>query len=99
MMNQQPLHQECRQPKKCGFLIRAARTDRTKGFDFDQFEIELMDHRGGLERMIRAFGPHPRGGDSPEFRVEKLDQPAGGIMVAIAKICHQPGYGIGLRRA
>jgi hypothetical protein len=51
----------------------------------------------GLERVIRALGPHARGGDSPQLGVEKLDQPSGGLMVAIAKAGHQPGYGIGLK--
>ena len=47
--------------------------------------------------MTRALGPHARGGDSPEFGVENLDQPSGGLMVAIAKAGHQPGYCIGLK--
>ena len=57
-----------------------------------------MHHGGGLERVIRALAPHSPGGDKPEFRVEKLNQPAGGLMVAVAKACHQLGYGIGLKR-
>src|SRR5215467_8962336 len=96
MMNQQPLHQESREPQERGLLIRSIRTGRAKGFDFDQFEVELVYHRGGLERVIRALGPHARGGDSPEFGVEKFNQPAGGLMVATAKARHQPGYSIGL---
>ena len=56
-----------------------------------------MHQSGGLERVIRALGPHARGGDPPEFGVEKLDQPAGSFMVAVAKARHQPGYGIGLK--
>jgi hypothetical protein len=32
-----------------------------------------VHQRGGLERVIRALGPHARGGDPPEFGVEKLD--------------------------
>jgi hypothetical protein len=50
-----------------------------------------------LEGVIRAFGPHVRSGDAPQFRVEKLDQPTGGVMVAVAKARHQPGYGIGFK--
>lgn len=98
MMNQQLLHQICRQPKERGFLIRSVRTSRPKGFDFDQFEIELMHDCGGLERVILALGPHARGCNSPEFRVEELNQPAGGFLVAVAKARHQPGYGIRLQR-
>ena len=56
-----------------------------------------MHQSSGLERVVRTLGPHARGGDSPELGVEKLDQPAGGLMVAIAKARHQPGYGIGLK--
>src|SRR5215471_15894997 len=70
MMNQQLLHQVCRQPKKRGFLIRSVRASRPKGFDFDQFKIELMHDCSGLECMIRALGPHARGCNSPEFGVE-----------------------------
>ena len=95
MMNQQLLHQVSRQPKECGLLIRSA---RAQGFDFDQFEIELVHHRGGLEGVIRALGPHARGRDPPEFRVENLNQSAGGLMVAVAKARHQMGYSIGLKR-
>lgn len=98
MMYQQLLHQICRQPKERGFLIRSVRTSRSKGFDFDQFEIELMHDCGGLERVILALGTHARGGNPPEFRVEELDQPAGGLLVAVAKARHQPGYGISLKR-
>ena len=56
-----------------------------------------MHQSSGLEGVIRALGPHARGGDSPEFGVENLDQPSGGLMVAIAKAGHQPGYCIGLK--
>ena len=62
------------------------------------FEIELVYHRGGLERVIRALSPHACGSDPPEFGIEKLDQPAGGFMVAVAKARHEPGYGFGLKR-
>jgi len=36
---------------------------------------------------------------STEFRneAEKLDQPAGGFVIAAAEARHQPGYGIGLK--
>ena len=56
-----------------------------------------MHQSSGLERVIRALGPHARGGDSPQLGVEKLNQPADGLMVAVAKARHQPGYGIGLK--
>src|SRR5215469_2976642 len=98
MMNQQPLHQVSRQPQERSLLIRSARAGRAKGFDFDQFEIELMNQGGGLERVTRGLGPHARGGDSPQLGVEKLNQPAGGLMVTVAKARHQPGYGVGLKR-
>jgi hypothetical protein len=88
MMNQQLLHEVCRQPKERGFLVRSVRTRRPKGFDFNEFEIELMHDRRGLERVIRALRPHARRSDSPEFGVEKLDQLPGGFMVAAAKARH-----------
>ena len=97
-MNQHLLHQVSRQAQERGLLIGSTRSGRAEGFDFNQFEIELMYQSGGLERMIRALGPHARTGDPPELGVEKLDQPAGGLMVAVAKARHQPGYGIGLKR-
>src|SRR6516165_5867768 len=97
MMNQQPLHQESRQPQERSLLIRSLRTGRAKGFDFDRFEVELVHQSSGLERVIRALGPHARGSDSPELGVEKLNQPAGGLMVAVAKARHQSGYVIGLK--
>src|SRR5262249_22559606 len=75
-----------------------ARTSRAKGFDFDQFEIELMHHCGGLECVVGALCPHPRGGDSPKLWVEELNQPASGFMVAVAKARHQPAYGIRRKR-
>jgi len=53
--------------------------------------------RGVLERVIRVLGPHARGGNPPEFGVEKLNQSAGSLMVAAAKTRHKPGYGIGLK--
>jgi len=71
---------------------------RTQGFDFDQFEVELVDDSGGLERVIDTLGPHARCRDPPELRVEKLDQPTGGLMVAAAKARHQPGHRLGLNR-
>src|SRR5215813_11796167 len=98
MMNQQLLHQICRQPKERGFLVRSVRTSRPKRFDFDQFEVELMHDCGWLERVILALGAHARGGNSPELGVEELNEPAGGFMVAVAKARHQPGYRIGLKR-
>jgi len=52
----------------------------------------------GLERVIRALGPHASGGNPPEFGVEKLNQPAGGLMVAVPGPRNQPGYGIGPKR-
>ena len=58
--------------------------------------MELVHQRCGLERVTRALGPHACGGDPPEFGVEKLYQPSGGLRIAIAKAGHQPGYGIGL---
>jgi hypothetical protein len=97
MMNQQPLHQEGRQTQECGPLIFSIRTGRAKGFDFHQLEIELVHHGSGLERVIRALGPHASGGNPPQFRVQNLNQPAGSLVVAAAKACHQPGYGIGLK--
>jgi hypothetical protein len=87
-MNQQPLHQISRQPQERSLVIGSTRTGRAKGFNFDQFEVELVDDRGGLERVTRTLGPHARGGDSPEFGVEELDKPSGGLMVAIAKARH-----------
>jgi hypothetical protein len=42
--------------------------------------------------MVRALGPHARGGDPPQLGVKEFYQPAGGLMVAIAKSRHQPGY-------
>ena len=57
-----------------------------------------MYHRGGLQRVIRALGPHPRGGDPSELGVEKLDQPAGGLRIAAAKSLHQPSDGFGVER-
>src|SRR5262245_6086941 len=98
MMNQQLLHQVSRQPQERGLLIRSARTGRAQGFDFDQLEIELVHYRGGLERVIRTLGPHARGGNPPQFGVKKLDQPARGLMVAVAKARHQSSYSIGLKR-
>ena len=98
MMNQQLLHQISRQSKERRFLIRSVRTGRPKGFDFDQFEIKLMHDRGGLERVILALCPHARGGNPSELGVEELNEPAGGILVALAKARHQPGYGISLKR-
>ena len=56
-----------------------------------------MHQSSGLERVIRALGPHARGGDPPEFGVENLDQLAGRLMIAVPKARHQPGYGIGLK--
>jgi hypothetical protein len=97
-MNQHPLHQESRQRQERSLLIRSIRTGRAKGFDFDQFEIELVYYRRGLERVTRALAPHTRGGDPTEFGVEKLNQPASGLVIAVAKARHQPGYGIGLKR-
>jgi hypothetical protein len=35
--------------------------------------------------VIRALGPHARGGDPPEFEVENLDQLAGGLVIAVPK--------------
>src|SRR5215469_6867094 len=98
MVNQQLLHQISRQSKERRFLIRSVRTGRPKGFDFDQFEIKLMHDRGGLERVILALCPHARGGNPSELGVEELNEPAGGILVALAKARHQPGYGISLKR-
>src|SRR5215471_14456933 len=99
MMNQQPFHQESRQPQERGLLIRPARTSRAKGLDLDQFEIKLMYDGRGLQRVTWALGPHARGGNPPELGVEKRDQPAGGVAVAVTKARHQPGYGIGLKRS
>jgi hypothetical protein len=98
MMNQHPLHQEGRQSQERSFLIRSTRTGRAKGFHFDQFEIELVHYGCGLERVIRALAPHTHGGDPPEFGVEKLNQPASGLVVTVAEVRHQPHYGIGLKR-
>jgi hypothetical protein len=98
MMNQQALHQEGRKPEERGLLIGSVRTGWPKSFDLDQFEIELMDHGGGLERVTRALGTHAGRGDAPKLGIEKLDQAARGFMVAMAKPCHQAGYGFGLKR-
>jgi hypothetical protein len=57
-----------------------------------------MDCRG-LERVIRALGSHARSGDPREVGIEKVDQPARGLRVAVAEARHQPGYGIGLERS
>src|SRR3954454_4822095 len=97
MMNEQALHQIRRKAQELSLLILSAGTGRPKGFDFDQFEIELVYHRGGLERVIRALGPHARGGNSPELGVEKLHQPPGSLRVAFAEARHEPGYRIGLK--
>src|SRR5438105_584232 len=97
MMNQQALHQITRQPQERSLLVPSARTGRAKGFEFNQFEIKLMDYGSRLERVIRALGPHARGGDSTELGVEKLNQLPGGLMIAVAKARHQPGYAIGLK--
>ena len=56
MMNQQPLHQVGRESQERGLLIRSLRTGRAKGFNFDQFEVELVHQSSGLERVIRALG-------------------------------------------
>ena len=99
MMNQQPLHQVCCEPQERSLLIGSVGTGRPKGFDSDQFEVELVHQSSGLESMVRALGPHARAGDPSEFGVENLNQPAGGLMVAVAKTRHQAGYGIGLKTA
>jgi len=99
MMNQQPLHQVCCEPQERSLLIGSVGTGRPKGFDFDQFEVELVHQSSGLESVIRALGSHARGGDPSEFGVENLNQPSSGLMVAVAKTRHQPGYGIGLKTA
>ena len=57
-----------------------------------------MYQRGWLKGVIEAFGTHTGGGDAPEFRIENLNQPACRFLVAIAKACHQVGYGMGLER-
>ena len=64
-MDQQPLHQVGGQPQECGLLIRPARRSGTQGFDFDQFEIELMYQRGRLKRVIGTLGTHAGDGDAP----------------------------------
>jgi hypothetical protein len=98
-MNQQLLHQIRRQPENAALSFAPPALRRAKGIDFDQFEVELVYYGGGLERMIRTLGPHARGGDPPELRVEKLHQSTGGLMVAVAKARHQQGHGIGLKTA
>jgi len=97
MVNQQLLHKVGRQPEEGRLVIgRSLGPGRAQCFDLDQFEIQLMNHGSRLQRMIRPFRPHARRGDSPQFGVKQFHQPAGGLMVALAKPGHQPGYGIGL---
>src|SRR3954452_17917169 len=98
MMNEQLPDQVTGQPQERGLLVLPSRTGRAQGFDFDQFEIELVDHRCGLKCVTRALSPHARGRNTPEFGIEKLDEPARGLMVAAAKARHQPSYGRGLER-
>jgi hypothetical protein len=97
-MDQKPLHQVGRQPQECSLLIRSARRGGTQGFDFDQFEIELMYQRGWLQRVTGALGTHARDGDAPQFRIENLNQPASRRLITSAKARHQAGYGVGLKR-
>jgi hypothetical protein len=45
--------------------------------------------------MTRALDAHAGRGDSPEFGIKKLDEPARSFRVAAAKARHQPSYGVG----
>jgi len=93
MMNQQLLHQVGRQSEEGSLLIgRSIGAGRAKSLDPDQLKIELMNHSGGLQGVIRALGPHTRGGDPPQLGVKEFDQAARRIMIAIAKARHQPRY-------
>src|SRR5215472_5976299 len=95
MMNQQLLDEISRQAQKGRILVLPAAACGAKGFDFDEFEIELVHHRGGLERMARPLDAHAGRGNPPEFGVKQLDEPARSFMVAAAKARHQLSYGVG----
>src|SRR5947199_10569031 len=98
MMNQQLLYQVSRQAQERGFLICSVWTSGAKGLDFDQFEIELVHYCGWLQCVIRALAPHARAGNASELGVEKINQLAGGLMIAVAEARHQPRYRIGSKR-
>ena len=95
MMNQQLLDEISRQAQKGRILVLPAAACGAKGFDLYEFEIELVHHRGGLERMARSLDAHAGRGNPPEFGVKKLDEPTRSFMVAAAKARHQLSYGIG----
>jgi hypothetical protein len=56
-----------------------------------------MYHRSRLKSVIRALGSHACGSNAAEFGVKEFDQPAGGLMVAVAKPRHELGNRIGLK--
>jgi hypothetical protein len=72
MVDQQPLHQVCREVEEGllllpGILIRAA-----KCLDFHQFQVELVDQCGRMPGVVGALAPHARGHQTAQFGIEEF---------------------------
>ena len=60
--------------RKRGFLRAGPRLHRTQGIDFQEFEIQLVHQRRGLQGVVRCLAPHHAGRQALQFGIESFDQ-------------------------